>query len=375
MKWRIKFSGKSNIDCIISSNYAYIDMHDNGLNCKNKELKQQLLGFGCGLYGIKSVIVERNEQVPYIPRRAKGLQFQKNVKTDQIDFSRFSRLKIIQFIDVEKIPIGIIKAPSLEILIISSKHLKQIPFELEALPRLKILGIDMADNLEVYPSWIENLTSLEELILDRFHKIDAEINLTKLKNLKLLHVLDSPNVNISESVKFLQNLSSLYVRRWKPYFADIENLETLHIGYFDDEEDILAIEKNRNLTDLHISTMWCEGIPEVVSKLKKLKHLSIGFSSAKTLINNKVLYFPELEYLALRSHFLDDFPVHLMPKLKYMTIYCLNEKEDDKIELNPKLNQLESLDFLYLVGDGTKAYDERKFKFKIIRQEDGLIYL
>lgn len=151
----------------------------------------------------------------------------------------------------------------------SDKKLKAFPTSLAKLKKLKKLNLSKNIITEI-PAIIGELESLEELDLSRcdIHTIDEAIG--KLKKLRILNL--SSNHNLSAFPETLSNLSELLVLKMDyvstplpESFAKLEKLETLDMYQcYNDKDNVSAF-------------------PEVITKLKNLKHFDFRANLIKEL--------------------------------------------------------------------------------------------
>ncbi len=188
--------------------------------------------------------------------------------------------------------------------------------------KLKFLEIH-SNRITAYPKEVENLTNLEEIVLQVSQRKEIEFNFSKFKNLKHLTIHFADNLNVF------------------PYsIFDCKKLESLKLFRFflSDNNQLNGIEKLTNLKELYI---WD-------SNLVLPQNGDYNFEALETLIIDRMstplpAYFygnKTLKRMALSSLF-DTLDLSKLSNIKSLESLCLSYQKKFSGQLSlPKLENL-----------------------------------
>lgn len=207
---------------------------------------------------------------------------------------------------IKELPLGLKQLTHIEKLNLSGNNLQRLPYWLGLLIHLRSLHLGK-NQFTRFPPVICSFLSLQELYITDNFIPDLPSNLTALTQLKVLDI--SSNL-ISSLLPFLQQLKSLESFSFKTqsnvqlpfWMTKWKNLKVLHIGGSPDLESLPKVVASlTSLEELHLEQCSIKELPEGFQHLKKLKKLHCRFlpSFPTRKLFEKVRTLPHLEELHL----------------------------------------------------------------------------
>ena len=181
------------------------------------------------------------------------------VLTDKI--GKFKKLKFLEIHSnrITAYPKEIENLTTLEELILQVSQKKEIEFSFSKFNNLKHLTIHFADNLKVFPYSIFDCKSLETLKLFRFFLADDNVlnGIEKLTNLKEIYIWDS-NLALPQNGDYdFGALETLIIDRMTTplpvYFYENKTLKRLAISSIFDTLDLSKLSNIKSLESLSLS--------------------------------------------------------------------------------------------------------------------------
>lgn len=243
------------------------------------------------------------------------------------NLNQFKQLKylLISILGIEKIPNSVFKLDSLEGLFIYSSTLKEIPDSIGKLKKLRFLTFGVSNSIKKISKELFTLKNLEELSLSGFTR-DAKIpnlfgDMPKLKKLTLFSMSEELPSTIEnlKSLEFLV-LDAPYRGKFPSGIYNLPNLKYLYISP-EHQKELEGISKLSKLEMLHIS-----GKPptDEVFQLSQLKllYLSSTYSRSPNLENLKNLQ--ELEGLIIWSYHNLESGLEVIDQLNNLKFLSIN---------------------------------------------------
>lgn len=341
--------------CPIQSNYSFIDVDFDLYDCFQESRKFHCEFFNGGAsYGYK--VFDTTKGIN--PREYnKILALRINDESDFEDLNKFVNLEYLYLFAVKKIPSNIKYLKNLKILLLDSSGFQEIPDWIGEMSNLEVLSVNRADNIIYLTPEIHKLSNLKELYLQRFHRLKLQfIDYSKFQKLEKLILSDNSEDLLNKTIKTCKFMSQMQTKYYHQYIADLVKLKLLVIDFVTTDTDLTAINKLKKLEELFIVVSYeFATIDKRISEIPKLRNLGINFSFTRTKINEVKLNFPKLEYLFLRSYYLDQIPTYNMPNLKYLA--CWSIEEENNILVPNELLNYKKLRYADISGKGIKGYE------------------
>lgn len=350
----------------LRSNYRFFYPHDRKINKTYGDIKHtfnSLLesNFGYDVYSYSklnfiSTLVIKNINAIFIDEEYTYL---KNIYS-----FKYNNLEYIHLYKVSFIPKQVFDLKHLKVLIIESKNIKHIPNEIANLNSLNVLVIALGDNIEFLSPNIETLKNLNQLYLQRLHKIiNYEIDFSKLPNLEVLEVSDSADCIINNSITACKKLNQLYVKEYKDYFLELNKLKLLSLGIINNDFEIKQLTGFNKLEELAIGSYELNYFSEYFTYIKNLRNLFINIKSSELQFNKESTILGKLECLSIYSKQEIDFSKLIIPNLLYLIVYGINK--DDPITISNNFNKFKNLKYILVEGKHYKIFSQDVLIFSV----------
>jgi len=357
-------------NCPIDSEYAFIDIHRDYRSCLEKY----------AIYNGKTYLLDGHkygyENVQYLefsrfrkPSVSNEIYQHKAIDLHYygipcpIDFKLFKNLEYLRLRDIQEIPKQVFELENLKVLFLDSKNLKEIPDNLVQLKNLEVLEIYPADGVEKMTDRIGELTELKILSLSRFYSIESfHIDFSKLVKLKRLDVWDNNAVIIDSSIANCKELQYMEVRNYNRVFTSLPKLRILALNEVDSEDEISNLDKISGLEELYVHYYKPNVIAKSIQDLPNLKNLGIGFVGELN-VNMGISRLSKLKFLSIHCDNLFELPKFKMPNLIYLNI--VDTQNRNGISSVRNLENYPNLKYLRLIiADNRSGLDFEKSKLK-----------
>lgn len=192
---------------------------------------------------------------------------------------KFEKLKFLEIHSnrITKYPKSIEQLTNLEELVLQTGNKTEIEFNFSNFQQLKHLTIHFASNLKMFPTSVFECKKLETLKLLRFFNVDnKELHgIENLVNLREVYIWDSDLILPEKDYNFRQLESLIFDRnraQLPDYFFNSQTIRRLALGSIYEPLDLSKVSGMKNLENLNLSA-HSNFTGEL--RLEKLEHLNI----------------------------------------------------------------------------------------------------
>lgn len=247
---------------------------------------------------------------------------------------------------------------NLEELSITCNHIEKLPVEITKLKRLKRVTIVDEDNM----SAPRNNCSLD--LADTFKKL-SDIESLETLYLPYIHSELPPEVGELTNIKNLQIVHN-GLRTLPPEISKLKELKSLYIAYNDLDSLPSSIIELDSLVSLTLHTNHFKEIPAEIFELDNLRELDFG-NNAITTIPEDIADLKNLKYLDLRHNDFVEFPMEI---LQLTNLETLDISRNKLFGIPSEISSFSALKRLDLSDDSITILPETFSKLDVLEELD-----
>ena len=227
-------------------------------------------------------------------------------------------------------------------------------------------GLSFSEKMDIQlPLSFSDMRHLRKLTISTFDSFTL-IFPKDIAELSHLEEIDLSGTQIITNTDFRMNLRN-----------NLSNTNLIFGGNFDKLDGLLSGDPSE-LTELDLSNMDLENLPDFMSNLKKLKKLDLSANKKLTYKEYNKIYPHKIEELILCSNNLTSFPeiIRKMRKLKHVE-FGMQMGGGNDINIVPEwIGEMTELEVIYLLGNKVKSIPDsiagcKNLKTLLLYYDDG----